>query len=288
MPLLKYTGYSGYDPSGILTGKLYQMLDVGTHYYLWKLAEDSYWYISTNLGPLYKVGSNSFTKKYWEYSGCNFFTGSYGGDTWYLWNRNSGNWYLTYILGHGYNEWWNGDYYWGSKWFSRDSASPLNPEGTYNYRGTLRGSVYGSYASTLSITREINGWKSPNADNILGEYSAVGTESGTKTVGWKVLTGNNSLGDLTQKNNISNGEYIFEGSKVAWFDGADWILSGGKNSKPSSGYWKNSGSNPIGSYSLVYSGDEPPTPSSYTLSFKEYTIGSETETRYLGQVQIWR
>jgi hypothetical protein len=162
------------------------------------------------------------------------------GDSWYLWQPNTTytGWYLTKILRHGDWEWWDNDntQYKGSEFYTRQSYSLLHPEGIYNRRGALRGSVYGSYAGTITITREINGWKSPNPDSFLGEYTAVGAETGTKTIGWKVLSGDGGMGDLTQKNNLLNGEYIFEGNKIVWFDGADWILSSGKGSKPSSGY----------------------------------------------------
>ena len=282
MALLKYTGKTGYDESGILIGKLYQMTDGGTLYYLWQLAEDTYWYISESLGPEYSILGYDLTKKYWLYNSWPYFTFS----IYFIW-RTGSTWVISRTPGNGVNEWWSGAAYYGSQWYSKVSAS-IDPSGDYYIRGRFRGSVEGAYSTTETMTRAINGWKAPNANNILGEYAAVGTESGTKTVGWQVLTGDNSLGDLTQKSTESNSEYIFDGDKIAWFDGTDWILSAAVGSKPDTGYWKKTGTNPIGTYDLVYTGETPPTPSSYKLSFKEYTIGTETEVVYLGQVQIWQ
>ncbi len=254
--------------------------DPAENLFLWKSGKTNKYYISAILGHQVKFANywdtHPFTPKF-NYA-LPYFQSTYTDSTLYK----NGRWIFQCqgLLGFGTEEYQGESDNWLGDQFYRSLT-------TTELIGTFEGG--GQYHENADIECElveVSGWES---DSFLGEYTAVpgGGQSDTKTVGWKVLTGNNSLGDLTQLSDKKYDKYTYDGNKKLWWNGTDWIISDSVGSaSKSAGYWKRNNSDPVGEYNLEYEGDEPPEPDSYTLTFKEYANPGYAKEILIGQVTV--
>jgi len=261
--------------------------------WLWKDPTSGNWTISATLLPQLDVDGDLYViTDYRTYEGQLYYRYSVMS----LWSYDS-KWAISERF-EGTSEYWYwnddddhsaGGGYAGDAWWSNGIKV-----GSYLARGAGRGHTQGGYEGTPKVVTVpiINGWESATKFN---EYDAIagGGASGKKYVGWKKLTGDNGLADLTATDTIYNGEYVFIGDKILWYDGANWIINSTLGIKNSTvGYWQG-GTPPIPSatttvYTLVYTGDPPdPTPPTYTLTFDSYVEGNATSEEIQGQVAVW-
>lgn len=267
-----FTGYEDYDEAGSgfdfgLYDKLYY--NPTDNLYLWRFAYDGYWYISQYLGPFFMSYGMIFYPMFYFCNAIRFLRGKK-----YIWYSDTSpiGWVMTTKLGIRDDS----SYYSGSlSYVAHEYKKESDPD------------------VTVTLQRYIKGWKGPSLGQIIGEYTPQYGVTGNKYIGWKIL---DAVGDgriqFLQQNEKVNDEFIFKCSsplRYIWFDGTDWILSYEKNVKDITvGYWKLSGSNPVGTFERQYTGDSPPSPDEWSVTLSGRADSTvQREPYYIGRIATW-
>lgn len=246
--------------------------------YVWHSILDSKYYISSQIGHSYSASgywSALLKPSYFRaMSNYIYFSGDIGGGTFiYLFKAydTPGYWYIGSYLDAGISEWQVGTIYYGDIFFSNGTSNFTT--GAYAGGGTLKNS-----SPVPSVTLTVNGIDGWESSTLYGEYTPVAgsSVSGNKYVGWNRYLMDNGKGYFRQKNIKINEKYKIQSETTSseilyWDTSSSWLFG---EDDPSIGYWANSGANPEGSYSLIYTGPDPrPTPETYTVSFDSYVEG---------------
>ena len=248
--------------------------------YLYKMGV-TYYYISSTIGSLYKIDGANLTTYFYKYNGYRYFNGAAG----YLWyDTSTSKWIISAAPNYGVSSlyaWWN-------------CATLI---GTYAAQGIAAG--------TKVVTRTLNGWRKNIGTNVAGSYAAIGTETGTKSVGYRVLITDYVFGStikdtlkFTETLTTLNGEHVFTSEwrfvggvapYFLWKDTAKWVISWETGVKDATiGYWESAASSVLDTYTRVYTGSPPsPAPASTVLSLLEYVLGSTTRSIYITEVGAW-
>jgi len=261
--------------------------DDDTSLWLWQQYGVRY-YIASHLGlnvSIAGVGTCTTHMAYWKQDLPNY---DYGVD-WYLWPAYTATtasrvYYLTQVttynggLGIRGDGWWTGQLNYGSNTFS----------------------AAGTATTSMIVTVEENDiWV--NLTSFIGEYTGIGSKSGTsKWVGWRrfdATAGGQPDKVYWEKLTKYNNEAVFytsSGDYYIWYDPDDtkWTISGEPGVKNSTlGYYESS--TLTGTYSIVYAGGFPPSPSSWDIAVKDYketdADGNTLQTcSYNGEISNWQ
>jgi hypothetical protein len=274
---------------------------------LWLWGSNPY-YISQYVGIPMIVGTTLYYPTGYTFSGQDTY---YLGTKW-LWYSSLG-WVITPCVGFNYKEYFETDKdgvvtWLGDIWWRRDNYGVYKPRGYHKDKSNERqditittGAVAGWAGSTIVGAHPIT--VPPPSGSNLPQIKYVGLK--TYNVTWA------TIGDEEETTNhagvftetmlpLRNSQSVYSGcdGKTLWYDGTQWIISFAENVKNVNlGYWKRATIE--GAFSRTFTAsippvtdpvtppDEPPQPITYTLTFSQYILGTNTADLYLLQEAIW-